>query len=138
MFFGKMRNPVDLQFWLCTYCDLQASVWGNVPSSSTCCGSTSLGAHLQDKVKQACVRILVLTRSRALVKLVCFFGLVFLICKRGLTMLIAQGFRGELNEVRWVRCFLRKAIFFFFWSKEYEPWNHSHSGSTLFCSSLAA
>lgn len=32
-------------------------------------------------------------------------------------MLIAQGFRGELNEVRWVRCFLRKASFFFFGQK---------------------
>jgi hypothetical protein len=26
MFFGKIKNPVDLQFWLCTYCVLQASV----------------------------------------------------------------------------------------------------------------
>lgn len=44
-------------------------------------------------------------KDGALVKLICLFGLLFLICEGELAMPTAQGVSGGLNEIRWVNVY---------------------------------
>lgn len=95
-----------------------------LPSSSTDCSSAQLsGSSSSQTVADLCLR------------------LVFLICERELTRPTALGVRWGLNEIRWINVYKvvsRSQESKCFHSKEHELRNHSHLGSVLFCSFLAA